>query len=142
MKLQATKSVDNHTFQQFFGSKLDILEDHQLKEYGYFVIIDNKKLAFFALVPVDSQNFWLRAFVMKENAPVTLPVMIIQSAEELAKYQGAENVYIHSSTKAVDDLLAQLNYQTTDKGIIEGKSGQWWINTQVNVDKKESYQQK
>ncbi|WP_054861224.1 MULTISPECIES: hypothetical protein [Gracilibacillus] len=141
MKLQATNTVTDQEFAQFFENKMSWITDDRMKQYGYFVEQDEKPIAFFCLYPVDKSSYWLRAFIMKKGAPFSLPLTIIQSAENLTYNYGAEKLYVQSRSETVDQLLKQLSYQQIPQGPSTEKQGQWWINDHLNVDKTEGYTQ-
>ncbi|KAB8127176.1 hypothetical protein F9U64_18440 [Gracilibacillus oryzae] len=139
MNLQATNSLSEQAFADFFGQETSIIKEAEMKQYGYFLYQNKRVIAFFALFPVDKMSYWLRAFVMKQSAPITLPMTIIQSAEQLTTNYGADQLYIHSKSEAVDDLLTQLGYQQAKKGPGNISEGTWWINNTLIVDKCSTY---
>ncbi|SES28070.1 hypothetical protein SAMN04487944_1339 [Gracilibacillus ureilyticus] len=139
MHLQPTNSLTEQAFTEFFGQETSLIKEDEMKQYGYFLYDNHKVIAYFALFPVDKISYWLRAFVMKQGAPVTLPITIIQSAEQLTADYGASQLYIHSKSEAVDDLLKQIGYQQEKQGPNRIFEGTWWINKALIVDKCSTY---
>ncbi|MFC4402853.1 hypothetical protein [Gracilibacillus xinjiangensis] len=139
MNLQATNSLSDKAFTDFFGSETALINETEMKQYGYFLYDKQEVIAFFALFPVDKVSYWLRAFVIKQGAPITLPMMIIQSAEQLTTNYGANQLFIHSKSDAVNDLLSQLGYQQAKHGPSNILEGTWWINNTLIVDKCSTY---
>lgn len=135
MQLKATKALTKEQFKKFFQDKVDLPDLKEQKKHGYFLQDGTEVLAFFSLFPVDKNKYWLRAFVMKTNAPITLPVSIIQSAQKLTAHFGGEELYILSTSSALDDLLKQLDFEKTYPPVTHEKEGKWWINKVLVVDR-------
>lgn len=135
MQLKATKTIAKEKFKDFFHDKVELPDFKEQKKHGYFLQDGSEILAFFSLFPVDKSKYWLRAFVMKTNAPITLPISIIQSAQKLTAHFGGDELYILSTSSALDDLLQQLDFEKTYPLLIHEKKGNWWINKVLVVDK-------
>ncbi|ENH95567.1 hypothetical protein J416_15417 [Gracilibacillus halophilus YIM-C55.5] len=127
MELQATKTVDSETFQAFFGDSEKIQITDEMKQYGYFICDQEETKGFFALYPVQHDAYWLRTFIMKQGVTVSLPLTMIQTAEQLTYNYGAHKLFIHSDSDALDQLLHQLSYQQTDEAPEAIDQGTWWM---------------
>ncbi|MFC4386501.1 hypothetical protein ACFOZ1_01630 [Gracilibacillus marinus] len=134
MQVAATNKITMEQFQAFFGQEIGLTDDIQMKQFGYFVYDNKVPVAFFSLFPVDKNSYWLRAFVMKQGMPLTFPMTLIQLAEELVKEYGANQLFIHSKSQLVTDLVSQLGYTQTDRAPTNMESGQWWISIRLHHD--------
>ncbi|MGP4038904.1 hypothetical protein ACTWP4_03180 [Gracilibacillus sp. D59] len=142
MELIPTKELEQKEFDAFFDEKVPHFEEVDMKKYGYFLYKQGKPAAFFSLIPVDRYTYWLRSLIMKRNAPVLLPVTIIQTAEKLTQSYGATSLIIHSKTAVLEQLLTQLGYNLTDQVLEESLQASWWITRLEDVDKTDTYTQR
>ncbi len=141
MELKSTKDFTQQEFEAFFNDNMLGVDQAQMKKYGYFLYKDHYPTAFFSLIPVDSNAYWLRMLVIKKSPSIMLPVTIIQSAEDLSKSYGATKLFIHSKTEALNELLTQLGYKPTDQTLDTAIKATWWITSLESVDKQETYSQ-
>ncbi|MFD2655747.1 hypothetical protein [Gracilibacillus thailandensis] len=141
MQLIPTKELDQKEFEAFFDEKVPQFNEIEMKQYGYFIYKQEEPAAFFSLIPVDRHTYWLRSLIMKRNAPVLLPVSIIQTAEKLTQSFGATSLIIHSKTAVLEQLLTQLGYNLTDQVLEESLQASWWITNLEYVDKNNGYAQ-
>lgn len=139
MEIIATKALEEEEYKSFFEEETPEWDLAEMKQYGYFLYLRKEAIAFFTLVPVDGQAYWLNKLVMKKNTPILLPVTIIEAAEKLAKGYGAGSLYIHSHTAVLNDLLTQLGYHRSDHAIDKTIQGEWWITDIKHVDKPVTY---
>ncbi len=142
MQLKPTKELEKKEFEAFFDEQVPQFNEIEMKKYGYFIYKQGKPTAFFSLIPVDRHTYWLRSLIMKRNAPVLLPVTIIQTAEKLTQSYGATSLIVHSKTAVLEQLLTQLGYNLTEQVLEESLQASWWITKLENVDKTDSYTQK
>ncbi|WP_058308710.1 hypothetical protein [Gracilibacillus massiliensis] len=141
MELQSTNGLTQQEFDAFFSDHIPDFNQAEMKKYGYFLYQEHSPTAFFSLVPVDSNAYWLRMLVMKKSPTITLPVTIIQAAEKLTQSYGATNLFIHSKTENLNQLLVQLGYKSANKALDPEIKADWWITSLESVDKKATYSQ-
>ncbi|QGH36353.1 hypothetical protein GI584_20905 [Gracilibacillus salitolerans] len=141
MQLKPTKELEQEEFEDFFDEKVPPFNEIEMKKYGYFIYKQGTPTAFFSLMPVDRDTYWLRSLIMKRSAPVLLPVTIIQTAEQLTQSYGATSLIIHSKTTVLEQLLTQLGYHLTDQALEESLQASWWITRLEDVDKNSGYTQ-
>ncbi|SHM62563.1 hypothetical protein [Gracilibacillus kekensis] len=141
MELQSTKGLTQQEFEAFFCDQIPNFNQEEMKKYGYFLYKEHSPTAFFSLVPVDSNAYWLRMLVMKRSPSAMLPVTIIQAAEKLTKNFGATNLFIHSKTETLNQLLLQLGYTSTDQTLDPLIEADWWITSLASVDNQQIYSQ-
>ncbi|UOQ87088.1 hypothetical protein [Gracilibacillus salinarum] len=137
--LKATNSISDQEFDAFFNQQLAMFDRDEMKKYGYFLYQQDQPAAFFSLLPVDRNSYWLRTLVMKQHVSKLLPITIFESAESLTHNFGASSLIVHSKTTILNELLTQLGYQQTEQVLDESLDASWWITTVSNVDKKHSY---
>ncbi|MCT2538297.1 hypothetical protein NC661_10310 [Aquibacillus koreensis] len=132
MKLVSTANIEESVLRDFFEGKWDAFEDQQtLKAYGYFVEINEQYKAYFALAPVQASAYWLKSLYIKDGAPSSLPLAIIESSITLAREKKGAHVLIHSHQQALDALLEALQFENQStpafaEDIPELPAGKWW----------------
>ena len=141
MEIKATKYLDKQAFDLFFDQNRLVEDYNEQKDVGYFLYQGDQAIAFFSLIAVDDQKYWLRSLLMKRYAPLLLPVSIIQSAEQIATDQQASYLVTHSTNTMLDDLFTQLGYKRTNQALDHSIEASWWITNLANVDKNSSYTQ-
>ncbi|GAB2541976.1 hypothetical protein [Gracilibacillus alcaliphilus] len=141
MELKATKYLDQQEYIAFFDQTMSAAEYEQQKEGGYFIYQGETPIAFFSLIAVEEQLYWLRSLIIKRHAPILLPVTIIQSAEQIAFDNKATHLVTHSTSGMLDELFTQLGYQPSEKDLDSSLEAKWWITNLANVGKKRTYTQ-
>ncbi|WP_407269289.1 hypothetical protein [Radiobacillus sp. PE A8.2] len=115
----------------FFEDKWEQLDGKQtLLEYGYVIEFQGKNQAFFALSPVAEQSYWLKRLYIKDKAPTSLPLAIIEAAITLAQEKYGDHIYVYSHITALDALLEALQFsklKTSPFDVdVSIENGNWW----------------
>lgn len=131
MKLVHTAELEDHIVEEFFEDKwIDLPDKHSLKQYGKFVEYQNEYKAFFALAPVQEQGYWLKSLYIKEGAPPSFPLAIIEASISLAKEQGGQDLFIYSHQQSLSSLLSLMQFKHQQApAFAEGTQltqGTWW----------------
>ncbi|WP_053218083.1 hypothetical protein [Virgibacillus senegalensis] len=131
MKLIQTNRLDDQVLQRFFGGSWDIFRGKQkLKENGFLLEVQGECKAFFSLLPVEGQTFWLKSLYIKEGVPSSFPWTVLEASMTLAAEREADCIYIFSHQSALDTLLELVQFERADfPSFAEGHElpkGQWW----------------
>ncbi|QTN00874.1 hypothetical protein ERJ70_17230 [Sediminibacillus dalangtanensis] len=134
MKLIHTNRLDDQVLQRFFDGSWEAFRGKQnLKENGFLIEVQGEYKAFFALLPMERQVFWLKSLYIKEGVPSSFPWTVLETAMGLAGEKAADSVYIYSHQEALDTLLVLLQFeQAAFPSFAEGHvlpEGNWWKNS-------------
>ncbi len=131
MKLIHTNRLDDQVLQRFFAGSWEAFRGkHNVKENGFLIEVKGEYKAFFALLPMEDQVFWLKSLYIKEGVPSSFPWTVLETAMTLAGEKAADCVYIYSHQAALDTLLVLLQFeQAAFPSFAEGHAlpeGTWW----------------
>ncbi|MDC3416748.1 hypothetical protein [Aquibacillus salsiterrae] len=131
MNFVATETLNLTALETFFEKQWETIEDKAtLHQDGFFVEEDGEYKAYFSLSPVDNGGYWLKSLYMKEGAPTTYPLAIIESSIALAREKGGKELYVFSHQSALNSLLSLLQFKQQEEPSFAGDSiyanGTWW----------------
>lgn len=121
----------------FFGDHYaQLQEPEQLVKYGHYVEIHKKKKGFFALVPVDNNQYWLRTLYIQPDMNPQFIMTLFEVMGAHMQEQHMQKVYVHSHHASLDALLTAQQYKAiADEDVPDSlqtaveKKGTWWVQT-------------
>ncbi|QHE53816.1 hypothetical protein [Pontibacillus sp. HMF3514] len=134
LAIQRVRDYDLETMKEFFGVRLEQLDDEKnLYDHGYYVEINRDRKGFFALEPVEEESVWLKSLYLQPGVDPGVVLSLFELVEAYAKEHDIHNIYVYSHQAGLDTLLQSQQYAPVTEGNIPdsledqpGEDGKWW----------------
>ncbi len=115
MDILETQDVAVEKVEAFFSQADQSIKEHVSEnQSGYFLTENEELLGFFSLTTIDEQAVWLRSLFVQPKSRVEMPLLLFEAAEQIAKQQKAEMLWIKVDKEAVKQLVLWLEYKRAD----------------------------
>ncbi|WP_102026417.1 hypothetical protein [Salirhabdus sp. Marseille-P4669] len=126
---EASKAVVEAFFGEHWHKQTD---KDDLYKFGRFIEMKGEKLGFFALVPCENKEGWLRTLYFKEDFSPAMIMLGIDWIKEAAQQAGLKRIYAFSHSSSTDTLFKSWGFENSDdqpKSITASvdKQGNWWM---------------
>ena len=132
-------NTDMATIASFFGSHWEKqLYKKDLYNFGQFIEINGEKLGFFAIIPCDDDEGWLRSLYLKESFSPSMIMLGIDWITRAAEHARFQKIYAFSHSSSTDILFETWGFQKLTEqpakivDTIEQKGNWWMLSTSVD----------
>ncbi|MGM8215005.1 hypothetical protein ACLIA0_05440 [Bacillaceae bacterium W0354] len=118
-------------FIQFFQqeeSPFDPVKEPWAEEYGYFIEVEQEKIGYFVLYPLDNGQAWLRRLVMREQTNPAIFILVFDWISEKASLLGYDELYVHVQDQSKAVLLEMNHFkQIYEPPTDENMDSDWFM---------------
>lgn len=122
IRLQCIKIIANNRLEaEIFVQEIStiVITDEDLLKFGYLIKQAGKTVGFFILQPIETNQVWLRKFVISQVKDPTIILAMIELAVKEAKTLEVDGLIVMADRPTLEQLLTQLGFVQVAKPVIK-----------------------